>query len=84
MPQLFFSVERPVADELARRAAAENLSLSQYLARLVREQIQTEWPDGYLSAVIGCCADDPLREPPDEAPDEVELQSPRQAPGVQA
>jgi hypothetical protein len=50
----------------------------------VREQIQTEWPDGYLSAVIGCCADDPLREPPDEAPDEVELQSPRQAPGVQA
>ena len=53
MPQLFFSVERPVADELARRAAIENLPLSQYLARIVREQVQTDWPDGYLSSVVG-------------------------------
>jgi hypothetical protein len=62
MPQLFFSVERPVAEELARRAADEKL-LSQYLARLVREQVQADWPGGYLSAVIGCCADDPLQNP---------------------
>jgi hypothetical protein len=63
MPQLFFSVERPVAEELARRAADEHLPLSQYLARLVREQVQADWPEGYLSAVIGCCADDPLQNP---------------------
>jgi hypothetical protein len=46
MPQLFFSVERSLADELARRAADENLPLSQYLARLVSDQIQTDWPEG--------------------------------------
>jgi hypothetical protein len=84
MPQLFFSVERPLADELARRAAAENLPLSQYLARLVREQVQSDWPDGYLSAVIGCCADDPLAEPPDQPPDELDLQTPRRGVGVRS
>ncbi|WP_462329764.1 hypothetical protein [Thiohalocapsa halophila] len=82
MPQLYFSVERPLADELARRAAAENLPLSQYLARLVRQQVQSEWPEGYLSAVIGCCADAPLQEPPDEPPEEVDLQTPPQASGA--
>jgi hypothetical protein len=76
MPQLFFSVERSLADELARRAADEKLPLSQYLARLVREQVRTDWPEGYLSAVIGCCADDPLQAPDDEPPDEIGLQSP--------
>ena len=73
MPQLFFSVERPVADELARRAAIENLPLSQYLARIVREQVQTDWPDGYLSSLVGGCAEDPLQEPGDEPPDEIAL-----------
>jgi hypothetical protein len=76
VPQLFFSVERPVADELARRAADENLPLSQYLAWLVREQVQSDWPEGYMAAVIGACADDPLQEPPDEPPDEITLQVP--------
>jgi hypothetical protein len=66
MPQLYFSVERSVADELTRRAAKEHLPLSQYLARLVRDQVQADWPDGYLSTVIGCCTDDPLQEPDDE------------------
>lgn len=76
MPQLFFSVERPLADELARRAADEDMPLSQYLARLVRAQVQTDWPEGYLSAVIGCCADDPLPEPDDATPHAIDLQPP--------
>jgi hypothetical protein len=74
MPQLFFSVERPIAEELGRRAADENIPLSQYLARIVREQVQADWPEGYLSEVIGCCADDLLPEPDDEPPDEISLQ----------
>ena len=70
-------MECSLADELARRAADEKLPLSQYLARLVREQVQADWPRGYLSApVIGCCADDPPQEPDDEPPDEITLQSP--------
>lgn len=74
MPQLYFSVDRPLAEELARRAADANLPLSKYLARLVREQVQSDWPEGYLATVIGCCADDPLQEPHDEPPEEVTLQ----------
>jgi hypothetical protein len=76
MPQLFFSVERSLADELSRRAADEKLPLSQYLARLVRDQFQADCPEGYLSAVVGCCAPDPLQAPEDEPPDEIRLQSP--------
>lgn len=75
MPQLYFSVERPLAEQLARRAADENLPLSKYLARLVREQVREEWPEDYLSAVIGCCADDPLQEPTDHLPDELETET---------
>lgn len=75
MPQLYFSVDRPLADELARRAADENLPLSKYLARLVREQVQEAWPDDYLTAVIGCCANDPLEEPTDDPPDEPEAET---------
>jgi len=80
MPQLYFSVERPLAEELARRAAEENLPLSKYLARLVREQVREDWPDDYLTTVIGSCADDPLQVPADDPPDEPEIDSPLQAP----
>jgi hypothetical protein len=38
--------------------------------------MQADWPEGYLSAAIGCCADDPLQEPHDRPPDEITLQSP--------
>ena len=58
------------------RRLRDRLPLSQYLARLVREQVQADWPEGYLSAVIGCCADDPLQELDDEPPVEITLQSP--------
>jgi hypothetical protein len=71
--QVFFAVERSLADELAPRAADENPPLSQYLARLASDQVQTDWPEGYLSAVVGCRAADPLQEPDDEAPDEISL-----------
>jgi len=77
MPQLYFSLEGPLADELARRAADENLPLSKYLARLVREQLRDDWPDDYLSSVIGCYADDPLEQPADELPDEPEAETTR-------
>jgi hypothetical protein len=42
MPQLYFSVERPPAEDLSPRAADENLPLSRYFARLVREQVREE------------------------------------------
>lgn len=73
MPQLHFSVDEEMAAELALRARQAGLSLSRYLARLVRRQVGEEWPAGYLDTVIGSCREHPLTEP-DELPlEEVEL-----------
>jgi len=44
---------------------------------LVREQLRDDWPDDYLSSVIGCYADDPLEQPADELPDEPEAETTR-------
>lgn len=73
MPQIHLSVDQRTATELAARAAAKGQSLSRYLAELVRREVAQDWPDGYLSAVVGSCAGDPLEEPEDLPPAEVEL-----------
>lgn len=72
MPQIHLSVDQRTATELAARAAAKGQSLSRYLAEMVRREVE-DWPDGYLSAVVGSCAGDPLEEPEDLPADEVEL-----------
>lgn len=73
MPQIHLSVDQRTATELAARAAAKGLSLSRYLADLVRCEVAADWPNGYLRAVVGSCADDPLEPPEDPPPGEVEL-----------
>lgn len=63
VPQLHFSVDEDTARELDLRAKQAGVSLSRYLAALVRQQLGDRWPDGYLRAVVGSCADHPLEEP---------------------
>jgi len=73
MPQLHFSVDEETARRLAREAEERGLSLSRYLAGIVRRRLPAEWPPGYLDAVVGACRDAPLAEA-DELPlDDVEL-----------
>ncbi len=73
MTQIYLSVDQRTATELAARAAAKGQSLSKYLADIVRREVAEQWPDGYLRAVVGSCAADPLEEPEDPPADEVEL-----------
>ncbi len=53
MPQLHLYVPKDVADEVARQAAARGLSVSRYLAELLRSEVKVGWPDGYFDAVVG-------------------------------
>lgn len=63
MPQLHLYVPEEVAAEVARRASARGLSVSRYLAELVRRQVSTAWPDGYFDNVVGGWSGEPLARP---------------------
>ena len=67
MPQLHFSVDGATAEELRLRAQQSGLTVSKFIARLVRRQLGQGWPDGYLESVVGACRDEPIEEPPELA-----------------
>ena len=53
MPQLHLYVPKDVADEVARQAAARGISVSRYLAELLRTEVKGGWPDDFFDAVVG-------------------------------
>jgi hypothetical protein len=71
MPQMHFSVDDQLAAELTRRAGERGVSLSRYLADLVKEATPSTWPAGYLRGVVGSCANALLEEPHDLPLDDV-------------
>ncbi len=73
MAQLHFSVDRDTAERLAQEAKARGMSLSQYLASIVRRELPQAWPEGYLDGVVGSCAGSDLREPAELPLDDVTL-----------
>jgi hypothetical protein len=66
-------VDRDTAERLAREADARGLSLSQYLASIVRRELPQAWPEGYLERVVGSSAGSGLREPDELPVDDIEL-----------
>jgi len=73
MPQLYFSVDSETASRLTNEAENQNISLSRYLARVMKREVRESWPDAYLTQVVGSCSDDPLTEPDDLELDDPEL-----------
>ena len=72
MPQLHFSTDWETARYLSEQAQARGLTLSKYLAELVRSQVPDMWPAGCLDDVIGSCVAAPLVEPEDLPAEPVE------------
>ena len=73
MPQLHFTVDEQTAKHIQREARRRGMSISQYVASLVRRGVGATWPQGYLERVIGSCAGGGLREPAELPVDDVEL-----------
>lgn len=69
MPQLHVYVTDPVAREARRRAEAEGLSVSRYLARLLQRELGPGWPEGYFDRVVGAWQGDPLARAPQGEPE---------------
>jgi len=53
MPQLHLYVPKEIAREIARRAQSRGLSVSRFLADLVRREVAGGWPEGYFDEVAG-------------------------------
>ena len=53
MPQLHLYVPEELATEIARQARARRLTVSRFLAELVKQRVATSWPEGYFDDVAG-------------------------------
>lgn len=64
MPQLHLYVPDHVASLVRQRARARKMTVSRYLADLVRREMASGWPTGYFDDVVGGWSGKPLRRPP--------------------
>lgn len=53
MPQLHCYVPETIAQQLQQHAAKLGLSVSAYLAELVKRDIHPGWPEGFEAALFG-------------------------------
>ncbi len=60
MPQLNLYVDDQLAERIRRAADASGLSVSRYLAELVRREVARDWPDGFFDQVIGGWRGEPM------------------------
>lgn len=63
MAQLHLYLPADLADEVKERAKAEGLSVSAYLAAIVRSQLTRHWPEDFFSTVVGGWVGEPLERP---------------------
>ncbi len=64
MAQLHLYVPDDVAAEVARKASSRGLSVSKYLAELVKKEVSHEWPPGFFDEVVGGWVGDPMTRAP--------------------
>jgi hypothetical protein len=63
MPQLHLYLPKEIDEEVRRRAEMTGISVSRYLADLVRSQVADEWPAGFFDEVVGGWVGEPLERP---------------------
>jgi hypothetical protein len=63
MPQLHLYVPDQVASLVRQRARARRMTVSGYLADLVRREVAAGWPADFFDEVVGGWSGKPLRRP---------------------
>ena len=53
MPQLHLYVPEDIALKVQKKAKARNLTVSRYLAEVIKRDIGEGWPEGYFDRVCG-------------------------------
>lgn len=62
MAQLHFYLPDAVAEQIKAKAEHAHLSVSKYLAALVKREVSEQWPDGYFDN-FGAWEGEPLERP---------------------
>jgi len=70
MPQLHFYVPDDVAAQIKARAAQAKLSISRYVADLVKRDVSQCWQNDYLERISGAAQDTPIGFEPSGLPEE--------------
>ena len=60
MPQLNLYVDDELMERIRRAADTAELSISRYVAQLVRREIENEWPENFFEEVLGGWQGEPL------------------------
>ncbi|MBN1315535.1 MAG: hypothetical protein JXA42_08705 [Anaerolineales bacterium] len=61
VPQLHFYVPKQVAERVRHEASAAGLSVSQYLANVIKQEFQPEWPSDFFENIVGGWRGEPLQ-----------------------
>ena len=64
MPQLHFYVPDDVAEKIRQEARIAEVSVSRYLADLVKRELISDWPEDYFRNVVGGWHGEQLTRPP--------------------
>ena len=62
MAQLHFYIPDQLAEKVRVNAVHEHLSVSKYLAKLVKKEVANDWPDNYFK-IFGSWEGDTLKRP---------------------
>jgi len=63
MAQVHCYIPDDLASQLGKKAEKEHLSVSKYLAALVKKDLSSGWPEGYFEQVFGGWEGEPLQRP---------------------
>lgn len=63
MAQLHLYLPDDLADEVKERAESEGMTVSAYLAAIVKNQLTRQWPEDFFSTVAGGWVGEPLERP---------------------
>jgi hypothetical protein len=63
MAQLHLYLADDIAEEVRHRAKSRGVTVSAYLAEIVRSQMTDQWPENFFSKVVGGWVGEPLERP---------------------
>jgi len=69
MPQLHFYVPKETAERIKRHARARRMSVSRYVAGVIKESLGEGWPEDYFEEVVGGWKGPPPVRPDQGAPE---------------
>ena len=76
MPQLHFYVPEEIAEKVREKAQAAEMSVSRYIAEVIKRQVTATWPEDFFNEIVGKWQGEPLHRPAQGVHEQREVFSP--------